>query len=1160
MSSAAPEDNDVPGGGRTTAPLVRLRLFGGFRAERDGGPPLPRRWSRPGAQILVRLLAVAPGHRLHREQIQEVCWPDAAPGAATNNLRVALHAARRALEPELAPRAASSYLLSEGALLALHPERVVVDADETEARSLAALADGSEEALEAALTSHAGEFLPEDRYTEWAAPRRDRLAGLRLRLLLDLAGLRLGREEYGTAADTARLALAVSPAEERAHQLLMSACLGQGLRAQVVRQYELCRDALAEELGIAPSTETERLRGLAVGPPGPEAAPARAAAPLLPAAALAAAREPLYGRDALLTELTGEGEHPVVLVGGEAGLGKTRLVGHAARRLAERGAVVLWGATHDAEGPTPYGPFVEALDDWLSGRPAVERAHWAATCPELAPLLSALRLPSVAPPPAARPAGPLGAPGAEGAYAERLRLFQGVERLLGALGRDDGAGGVVIVLDDLHAADPGTFHLLARLARRAAGSDRPPWRFLVTCRDDEPFPGDHAARLDDLVDAGLARRIAVPRLAREDSDALVRATLAGLGRRPAGAERLEAVWSLSLGNPLFAVELASAPERAADPEASPGTDPDGEAPVEPPAGVRHLVGRRLGRLGADARRMAEVVAAAAGTAPLTEVLAVAREGLHPPLTDAAASAALEEAVAAALLTEQRIVVGGRPTTGLAFRHPLIRRTCYGLLGGLRARRLHTAWSEALLRHRPDDVDALAGHLWRAEDPRAAGQLRRAAERAAELYANEAADAYYRRLLPLLAGSPAEAAEAGLDHGTVLHRMSRHAEAAAVLRAALDAARRADAPDTAVSIAARLAETLIRAGEGAEAGRVLDACPPGPGTAPAATAAHWLARSVRLSVAGRAAEAVAPAEESARAAAGLPGRAGARARARALVQQATALGMADRLAESEETARKALAHASEGEAPGVEAVVLSVLRENRRRSGRLAEALGFGEAAARLADRTGSPEAQAFERTNLAELHLLMGRPDEAEEPARAAERLAREQAHRVQPYACAALARLRAADAPGEARELLARGEAVALRTGDRQALDEVLLARAELLMRAGSPAAALADVERAAPSARAACLRAWVLVLAGRAAEAVPLMEREAAHAEEAGRRLVAVEATTVLALALGATGETARSEGAFAAARQAAAALPYPLGLHRIEAARADLAAGRS
>ncbi|MEW5633375.1 hypothetical protein AB1388_43570, partial [Streptomyces hydrogenans] len=70
-------------------------------------------------------------------------------------------------------------------------------------------------------------------------------------------------------------------------------------------------------------------------------------------------------------------------------------------------------------------------------------------------------------------------------------------------------------------------------------------------------------------------------------------------------------------------------------------------------------------------------------------------------------------------------------------------------------------------------------------------------------------------------------------------------------------------------------------------------------------------------------------------------------------------------------------------------------------------------------------------------------------------------------------------------RELLARGEAVALRTGDRQALDEVLLARAELLMRAGSPAAALADVERAAPSPRAACLRAWVLVLAGRAAEA---------------------------------------------------------------------------
>ncbi|MFD4375599.1 AAA family ATPase [Streptomyces sp. NPDC058486] len=1154
----------------------------------------------------MKLLAVAPGHRLHREQIQEMCWPDAAAGAATNNLRVALHAARRALEPELAPRAASSYLLSEGALLSLHPERVVVDADEAEARSLAALAEGAEGALESALAAHAGEFLPEDRYTEWAAPRRDLLAGLRLRLLVDLAGLRLGRDEFDAAADTARLALAVSPAEERVHQLLMSAHLGRGLRAQAVRQYELCRDALAKELSVAPSAETERLRGLAVGPPAPVAPVAAGGpprAPHLPAAALAAAREPLYGRDALLAELVGEGGHPVVLVGGEAGLGKTRLVGHAARRLAERGAVVLWGATHDAEGPTPYGPFVEALDDWLAGRPAAERAHWAATCPELAPLLSALRTSAPALVPAPRPAGPLGAGGAEGAYAERLRLFQGVERLLGALGRGDGeggdgggagalgedGGGVVVVLDDLHAADPGTFHLLARLARRAAGSDRLRCRFLVTWRDDEPFPEDHAARLDDLVGAGLARRVPVPRLSREDSDALVLATLAALGRAPAGTARLDAVWRLSLGNPLFAVELASAPERAADSEAYregdtyaegdtygeggpdpdggtyPGGEPyadgeaypDGEGPVVPPAGVRHLVARRLGRIGADARRMAEVVSAAAGTAPLTEVLAVAREGLHPPLSDAAASAALEEAVAAALLAEQRIVVGGRATTGLAFRHPLIRRTCYGLLGGLRARRLHAAWSEALLRHRPDDVDALAGHLWRAEDPRAAGQLRRAAERAAELYANEAADAYYRRLLPLLAGSPAEAAEAGLDHGTVLHRMSRYPEAAVVLRAALAAARAADAPDTVVSTAARLAEALIRAGGAAEAGRVLDACSPGAGTAPAAEAAHWLARSVLLFVEGRPADAVAPAAASARAAAGLPGRTGVRALARALVQQAASLGLADRLAESDAIARKALAYASEGDAPGVEAVVLSVLRENARRSGRLAEALGFGEAAARLADRTGSPEAQAFERTNLAELHLLLGRPAEAEELARAAERLAREQAERTQPYACAVLARLRADDDPGEARELLARGEAVALRTGDRQALDEVLLARAELTARSGAPHAALADVDRTAPSSRAACLRAWVLVLAGRAPEAVPLMEREAARAEEAGRRLVAVEATTVLALALGATGATPRSEAAFASAHRAAKALPYPLGLHRIAAARADLTA---
>ena len=93
----------------------------------------------------------------------EICWPDADPQAALRSLRVALHAARRAVEPELAPRATSSYLIGEGALLRLAPHTVWIDADEAERLAEAALAHGGRAELTAALDAFTGELLPEDR-------------------------------------------------------------------------------------------------------------------------------------------------------------------------------------------------------------------------------------------------------------------------------------------------------------------------------------------------------------------------------------------------------------------------------------------------------------------------------------------------------------------------------------------------------------------------------------------------------------------------------------------------------------------------------------------------------------------------------------------------------------------------------------------------------------------------------------------------------------------------------------------------------------------------------------------------------------------------------------------------------------------------------------
>src|SRR5262245_10298186 len=118
-----------PGGGehRARPPLLRLRLLGGFRAGRDSGPPLAERWTRPSAQVLVKLLAVAPDHQLHREAAIAACWPEADLESGIRSLRVALHAARRALEPELEARSPSAYLTTDGAMLRLEPDTVWID-------------------------------------------------------------------------------------------------------------------------------------------------------------------------------------------------------------------------------------------------------------------------------------------------------------------------------------------------------------------------------------------------------------------------------------------------------------------------------------------------------------------------------------------------------------------------------------------------------------------------------------------------------------------------------------------------------------------------------------------------------------------------------------------------------------------------------------------------------------------------------------------------------------------------------------------------------------------------------------------------------------------------------------------------------------------------
>ncbi|MFI6878088.1 ATP-binding protein [Streptomyces sp. NPDC050400] len=1075
-------------------PLLRLHLFGGFVATRDSGPSPAERWTRPSAQTLVKLLAVVPDHQLHREQAMDICWPDADQHSATGSLRVALHAARRALEPELAPRASSAYLITDGALLRLDPATVRIDADDAEAAARAALAGRDPGELAAALGLFTGELLPEDRYASWAQARREQLVALREEVLLALAAAHLAQGSLTEAVAVAEQVLAASPAEELAHRVVIDASLRQGLRRRAVHQYHLCRAALDAELGVRPGPETERLHRAALDA-APVAAPA---APTLPAL-LRAPAAVLHGRDNVLLRLLDGGGPPVTLLTGEAGVGKTRLAGELARRAAGAGAAVLWGGGHDAEGHTPYGAFAEALDGWMADRDAGERARVGAEYPELAAFLPSL--------------GRVRDGERRSPEEERDRLFRAASGLLGELAA---ARPVWVVLDDLHAADEGSYQLLSHLARQTAAAGTA-LRFLVTYRGEEVPEGD-------------SRRLALARLNRQQL--MVREELGRLDRAaclavvrdaapgPDAEDRLGRVWELSLGNPLFALELARGP-----------------VSDEAPDGVRQLVGERLGRLGRDTRRVVEALSVAGGEVALSELLDIAEHGLRPALDAAAAADALEDAIGAALVEERQVVVAGRAEAGLAFRHPLVRLTCYEQLTVVRRRQLHAAFAHTVLRRRPDAVDTLASHFTRADDPRAAEYLHRAAERAAAVYANDTADRYYRDLVARL---DVDAARARLAHAQVLRRMGHFGQAADVLRLALaEFVRRGDHDDT-VLAAARLAETLVKAENPAAALTLLHRHGPTGETGPEPTASHFLARTVALGVQGAYEDGYAAARQALAAALRVPGVTGQGLIARCHAGQATNLALAGRFREAREAAALALAPA---EAYGDSALlgsVLSVLRENARREGRLREAVATGRRALGLAEESGDPTAAAFERANLAELRLLLCEFDEARELAEAAVAGVEAGDAWSLPYALAALARVRMRDgAAGRAEPLLDRAERLA--GADRQAHFEVRTARAELALLQERPERVVALL----PEGEAPVLAAWAELHAGRRESARAIAVAEVERAVGAGERLAEVEARAVL-------GAAAREGGVLDRAEALASALPYPAGVERVRWAR--------
>jgi predicted ATPase/DNA-binding CsgD family transcriptional regulator len=315
---------------------VRVWLLGGFRLSVGPWTIQRDKWRSRKAAALFKLLALAPGHNLHREQVMEALWPNSAKQAASNNLRQVLYAARRVLDP--ASDSHKSYLSLEDEHLVLCPEGdlwVDVDAFEEAART-ARYARGPA-VYQAAIDLYAGDLLPDDRYEEWAEVRREELRQHHLTLLMELAELHEGRGERDLAIEALRRATSEEPTLEEAHASIMRLHALSGRPEHALAQYERLRNALQSGIGTRPAEATRRLRDeIAAGTllPTPPAGPAQSVPSDDAKHNLTAPMSSFVGREREMVEIKRALSMTRLLtLTGAGGTGKTRLALEVARDL-----------------------------------------------------------------------------------------------------------------------------------------------------------------------------------------------------------------------------------------------------------------------------------------------------------------------------------------------------------------------------------------------------------------------------------------------------------------------------------------------------------------------------------------------------------------------------------------------------------------------------------------------------------------------------------------------------------------------------------------------------------------------------------------------------------------------------------------------------------
>jgi DNA-binding SARP family transcriptional activator len=685
-------------------PVIGIRVLGPLEADIDG---VPADLGGPRQRCVLARLIAERGRVVSADRLIDDLYDEAPPRALAAVQSYISHL-RRALEPARPAHAPAGILVTAppGYALRLPAEMVDSWSFEDEVHQATALDDPAtvHARLSAALECWRGVPFGEFGGLAWADLEASRLDELRLTATeaQARAALRLGRAAQ-IVADLSRLTIEY-PLREEAWRLLALALYQSGRQGDALAALRRARARLAADLGVDPGPALRELEDaiLAQAPYLSAVAPALSPTPALSSTATAgngpsptvgtavpsasvpppAAAEPYFGRTAEVEQVTRAAQQAaerglrLTLVTGDPGAGKTALADGISARLAHEGWTVTAGRCPEDEGAPAGWPWAEAIRRLARAIPPDEPDALAALLAD-------------------------GPAGDADVAAARFRLHRSVARYLDAVSR---GAPLLVVLDDLHRADGESLAMLADVTAELAAS-----RILVLASYRPAEVTDQLARCLATLAAREPVRVTLRGLDADAAGALIRATCA----RPVDGDTAAVIAERTGGNPFFIRETA----RLLDSEGALA------ATTEVPAGVRAVLQRRIARLPATAQTILRQ-AAVLGTETDVDVLGDAAGADEHVLLDA-----VEAGLLTGLVTE--------PGPGrVRFAHALVRDTLYQDLSRLRRARLHARAADAIERHKPVQVAALAYHFAAAgtEPAKAARYCQLAAGQAEQRFA------------------------------------------------------------------------------------------------------------------------------------------------------------------------------------------------------------------------------------------------------------------------------------------------------------------------------------------------------------------------------------------------------------------------------------------